>query len=85
MSTRTLPRLPLIRYARANTDVADAATTTDPLTSAETPADDASVVAQAQRVRRTATIVVTALVLSALTASIATVLARRYVKARDAA
>ncbi len=88
MSTRTVPRLPLTRHARAGADVADvadvAATTTDALSYEGTRAADVLAVTQAPRMRRTATIVATALVLSVLATGAATVLARRYGKMRVA-
>lgn len=83
MSTRTLPRLPLTRHARAGADVADVpATTTEALRNEGALADDAIAMTQAPRVRRTATIVATALVLSVLATGVATVLVRRYGKLR---
>jgi hypothetical protein len=83
MPTRTLPRLPLTRDARASADVADvAATTTDALSIEGAPTDDAIAVTQAPRMRRTVTIVATALVLSVLATGVATVFVRRYGKLR---
>lgn len=85
MPTLTMPRLPLIGRERAGADGADIATTTD--ASSDTtaaPVDAVLVAAQAQRVRRIATIVAAALVVSAIASGAATVFARRYTKARAA-
>jgi hypothetical protein len=85
MSTRTLPRLPLTRHARADADVADvAATTTDALSHEGAQTDDAMALTQAPRVRRTATIVAAAFVLSILATGVAAVYVRRYGKLRGA-
>jgi pyridoxine 5'-phosphate synthase PdxJ len=85
MSTRTLPRLPLTRHARAGADVADvAATTTEALNIESAATDDAFAVTQAPRMRRTVTIVATALVLSVVATGVATVFVRRYGKLRGA-
>jgi len=63
--------------------VADvAATTTDASSNEDAPADDTIAVTQAPRVRRTVTIVATALVLSVLATGVATVFVRRYGKLR---
>jgi hypothetical protein len=83
MSTRTLPRLPLTRHARVGADVAEvAATTTDAPSIEGAPTDDAIAVTQAPRMRRTVTIVATALVLSVVATGVATVFVRRYGKLR---
>lgn len=80
MSTRTLPRLPLTRRERAGADGVDnATTTTDALSSAGAPTGAVLAVTQAPRMRRVATIVVIALVLSALATGAAVALARRGV------